>query len=96
MSRWSNPIPKRNWHKWGVAYVSHMTTGAIAQCGAVLGAALIDPFLLTAVAIHLLVIARQGLEFMRRNDTPGRDLMDHIIGAVIGWGAAAAILAVLS
>ena len=45
--------------------------------------------------LPILVVARQTVEFLRQNDTPGRDLGDHITGYVVGiavWGATQLVL----
>ena len=34
--------------------------------------------------LSILVVARQTVEFLRRNDTPGRDLGDHLTGYFLG------------
>ena len=34
--------------------------------------------------ITLSVLTRQTVEFLRRNDTPARDIGDHIAGMVLG------------
>ena len=79
-------VPPRDHEKWGVAYWAHRATGFIAAAGMMTiptftgNIALVVPFgLLTFV-----VCVRQTVEFMRRRDTPGRDLEDHIYGFIAG------------
>ena len=87
MSRWRDRLPGRDWERWGVAYIAHALTGFISSCGTIIAIdqleiALVIPF----VALSALVCWRQYVEFLRRNDTPGRDLGDHIVGYGIGIG----------
>ena len=66
-------------------------TGTIAAAGM-----LIAPVELHQLAwipfalLTLMVWVRQTVEFIRRNDTPGRDLQHHMIGYVAGLVAGSA------
>ena len=81
--RWKDPVPPRDWKRWGFAYAAHFTTGVISGLGPVLGALLGQPTLTASIILTAAVCARQGLEWGRRNDTPGRDIGDHIIGLAL-------------
>ena len=91
MARWLDRLPSRNWRKWGVAYVAHAATGFFSSSGSIIsldqGLIYLTP---AFIQLSLLVCWRQYVEFLRRNDTPGRDLGDHIIG--FGAGIAAGML----
>lgn len=91
MSRWMHKIPARDWSKWWYAYLSHAGTGLIASCGAILvvrQAVEEGPVWLGLLPVFLwlsaMVLWRQYVEFLRHNDTPGRDLQDHMIGYAAG------------
>ena len=83
--RWKTPLQPENWRRWWFAYLAHMVTGAIAAAGM-----LIAPVELHELAwlpfalLTLMVWVRQTVEFLRRNDTPGRDLQHHMMGYVAG------------
>ena len=68
-----------------------MATGVIAA-----GGMLIAPVELHQLAwipfalLTLMVWVRQTVEFLRRNDTPGRDLQHHVMGYVAGLVAGSA------
>ena len=87
MGRWLQKLPERDWGKWGVAYLAHGATGAVASAGSIISI-VEGPFLLFLPFLFLsgLVCWRQYVEYLRRNDTPGRDLGDHIVGYGIGIG----------
>ena len=82
MSRWRDPLPSVDWRQWWYAYIAHFLTGALAGLGVTYGGEAAVYF----VVIPALVVARQTLEFLRRNDTPGRDLGQHIAGFCVGIG----------
>ena len=83
--RWKTPLAPENWRRWWFAHLSHMATGMIAAAGM-----LIAPVELHQLAwipfalLTLMVWVRQMVEFLRRNDTPGRDLQHHMMGYVAG------------
>ena len=79
-------IPRRNWRRWGLAYASHWLTGGVL--GALVAG--VDPVL--GIGGLALVIAYQGLEYARRKDTPGRDLLDYGVGFAVGAAAYKAAL----
>ena len=94
VARYRKALPPGEW-KHICGYVSHFATGFIAAAGMIIApawegeAVLVVPFgLLTAA-----VLTRQTVEFMRRGDTPGRDLHHHIMGFVAGLGTGLAALA---
>ena len=84
--RWDVPVPKENWKKWWWAYSAHFATGAIAGAGLAYGGDVAPYF----VIIPALVVCRQTVEFLRRNDTPGRDLAHHMTGFIIALCVVAA------
>ena len=85
MNKWNKEVPKENWKKWWVAYISHMGTGAIASIGILLSPKYLHPLAILAfILLPVLVVCRQTLEFLRRNDTPGRDLKHHLMGYTLG------------
>ena len=83
-----NQIPERNWRKWWLGYLAHAATGAMSGAG--VGLAITTGELSYALTFTLSfhVMVRQTVEFLRRHDTPGRDLGDHITGYVVGGGIA--------
>lgn len=100
--RWLQPVPPRNWRRWGGAYAAHFMTGLIAGFGVGFAAgatpAAGNPLYLAAALSQLLSIRsdlRQTVESIRRNDTPGRDMGDSIAGWCIGLLSGAGVGAVL-
>ena len=88
------PVPPRNWRRWGFAYFAHAATGAIAGAG--VGFA-VGAGYWPATLTHLLAIRsdwRQYVEFLRREDTPGRDMGDSIAGYCCGLLAGFAVGAI--
>ena len=92
--RWKDPIPPRDWKRWGLAYAAHFTTGLLSGAGLVLTALGAPAVIAATLAVTAAVCARQGLEWGRRNDTPGRDVGDHLIGLALMVSAAVVIAAV--
>ena len=88
--RYDAPVPQRNWRKWCFAYAAHFLTGVISGFGLGLacGGYLPGAF---AGSVSLLVFTRQTVEYMRRNDTPGRDMGDHLAGVLTGGLTAAGL-----
>ena len=89
--RWQVKLPERNWRRWWWAYGLHGATGCIAAGGTTIAVshgevALAAPFLW----LSAMVLWRQYLGFLRKNDTPGRDVGDHMIGFVLGLAAGVA------
>ena len=88
MKRWQQRIPARDWGRWWLAYAAHGGTGALAMLLILSG----QP--VAGCLVTLAVLTRQTVEFLRRNDTPARDIGDHITGMVLGaagyvaWGIA--------
>ena len=76
MHRWRDPLPDMDWETWWYAYIAHALTGVITGLGVIFGGDVAPYFM----SIPVLVVARQTLEFLRRNDTPGRDLGQHMGG----------------
>ena len=88
--RYDAPVPQRDWRRWGFAYAAHFATGSISGFGLGLacGGYLPGAF---AGSISLLVFTRQTVEAWRRNDTPGRDMGDHLAGVLLGGLTATAL-----
>ena len=89
------PVKARDWEKHWVGYLTHWATGFIAATGMLTipvwqaESVLVTPFL----ALSLLVGIRQSVEFLRRGDTPGRDIGDHIRGFGVGIATGVVLLA---
>ena len=82
------PVPPRNWRKWGYAYLAHATTGAISGAGVGWAIGASEPLYFGALAVIVLSFTRQTVEYLRRGDTPGRDMGDSLTGFVCaGVGA---------
>ena len=81
-------VPARNWVKWGYAYAAHAFTGLISGGGIGLAMATGDPVWALSYLVTVTVMVRQTVEYLRRHDTPGRDIGDHLIGLVAGIGIA--------
>ena len=85
------PDREKRYYKW---YFVHALTGFIGGFGMVVTpvhfeeATLVLPFAM----LPGMVAIRQTVEFLRRNDTPGRDLGDHLTGFVIGLVGGAILL----
>ena len=80
MSQHKEPVPPRNWKKWAIAYIAHGLTGAMSGAGVGFAVGIGDPVYALTFLVSVLVCTRQTLEYLRRNDTPGRDLGDHLTG----------------
>ena len=94
--RFGGPSVKaRNWEEHWVGYLTHWATGFIAATGMLTipvwqhEPVLFVPFL----TLSFLVATRQTVEFLRRGDTPGRDIGDHIRGVGAGLVTGVALLA---
>lgn len=86
-------VPPRD-RKHAVPYMVHRGTGAFASLGMAIAPSwgewhLVVPFAM----IPVIVCSRQAIEFLRRGDTPGRDLEDHLTGFCVGLIVAAILLA---
>lgn len=79
------PVPPRDWSRWWWAYAAHWCTGFVAACGMLVAPVLAGHLAIVPFAmLPVLVSVRQIVEFLRRWDTPGRDLGDHLTGFVAG------------
>lgn len=83
--RWKIPIPKPDWGVWWKEYLTKYVCGFICGGGAVYAT---DRFGFEYAVVFLILpfihVSRQALEFMRRNDTPGRDLEYFVTGMYLG------------
>ena len=92
--RWKAPLQPENWRRWWFAYLAHMATGAIAAAGMLIAPVELHPVAsLPFALLTLMVWVRQTVEFIRRNDTPGRDLQHHMMGYLVGLAVGWAYLA---
>ena len=73
----NNPLPPMNWRRYWASYIGHGIQGTLAG-------ALMIPWPLIGLALLVLYASYQGLEFARRGDTPGRDMLHFAIGFYIG------------
>lgn len=96
--RWQVPVPKVDFRKWWYGYLGHGLEGAIAAVTMVVG-----PFLWPGIGAYLFgtgallfggSIIAQWLGFLRKNDTPGRDVHHIIIGFILGLLASGIVLEV--
>ena len=70
-----------------------MFTGAVAATGMIVSAASEPIGIVPFAGVTGLVMVRQTVEFLKRRDTPGRDLGDHLIGYVFGLGVGIVLVA---
>ena len=94
MKRWQVPLQKLDFKKWWYAYIAHGLMGFICSAGTLTFALGLTWFGAEFPQVPLAIVAfapvtfycffRQTVEFMRRNDTPGRDMEHHLIGYVVG------------
>lgn len=70
----------RNFRKYWKEQLVHATVGAFA------GWLLVSGHPWAGFGLLALVIARQGLEYAKRKDTPGIDLAYHLGGCLVGIG----------
>ena len=83
-------LPKGSWRQHMVPYLTHIFVGFAAAFGMVVGPALEGPILATPfVMLVVFICVRQTVEFMRRRDTPGRDLQHYMMGYMVGLVAGA-------
>ena len=93
--RWKEEVPEENWKKWGYAYIAHMATGFIAALGMMTVPFYFDAWYLVIpfAGLTILSMTRQTIEFLRQNDTPGRDFQHIMMGYVPGLLLGVALLA---
>ena len=83
----------REWRKYGAWYLVHMFTGAVAAAGMIVSATSEPIGIVPFAGVTGLVMVRQTVEFLKRRDTPGRDLGDHLTGYVFGLGVGIVLVA---
>ena len=71
----------KNFRQYWKEQLTHAAVGGVA------GFLLVSGHPWAGMGILALVIARQGLEYAKRKDTPGIDLAYHLAGCVVGIGA---------
>ena len=71
-------IPPRNWKRWGLAYASHWLVGAV------LGVLIAGLAPVVGCAGLAIILVYQWVEFLRRGDTPARDILDYGVGFAVG------------
>ena len=78
-------VPERNYRKYWLAYIAHAATGALSGAGVATAIATGNPIYALSYLITLQVQVRQTVEYLRRHDTPGRDLGDNLAGFVASF-----------
>ena len=71
---------RKNFLRYWKEQLAHAAVGVVAGC------LLASGYPAAGGGILALVIARQGLEYAKRNDTPGIDLTYHLCGCIVGIG----------
>lgn len=74
----SKPMPARDWRRHSVDYLLHVLLGLAAALS--LG---LDTWAVYGVLGTAIFLTYQVVEFLRRGDTPARDIFDF----ALGWGA---------
>ena len=69
----------RNWKKDGHNYIGHGLIGAACVVGIVIG----GPFLVLAIVGLTIQLVYQWLSFLKKGDTPGRDVGDVFAGFLV-------------
>lgn len=87
MNKYDIEIPKRNWRRFWGGYLSHFIEGVV------IGVLVLTPYFIAGIALLLLIVSYQGLEYQRRKDTPGRDMFDIGLGVMVGLIGSFAYLA---
>ena len=77
-------IPPMDWRRYWASYIGHGIQGTLA------GAMMLH-WPLVGLALLILYASYQGLEFARRNDTPGRDMLHFACGFYIGLAGVFAV-----
>lgn len=76
-------IPPRDWRRWWYGYIGHFLLGVLTAV------MLITDWTMTGLGFLLAYVAYQGFSYLRKKDTPGRDVGDFMAGlipaAVAGW-----------
>jgi len=86
-------LPAGSWREHTVPYFTHIFVGFAAAFGMVVSPALEGPILAVPfVMLFVFICVRQTVEFMRRRDTPGRDLQHYMMGYMVGLIAGALAL----
>ncbi len=87
-ARWRAPVPPVDLRRWWHGYLGHFLEGALAAAAMTAGPMLwpdLGPYLFGAGALLLAgSIAAQWLGFLRKNDTPGRDVHHVLLGYCAG------------
>ena len=83
MGRSSNLIPPRDWRRYWWAYLLHGLSGGLAAVGILMGGVW-RTFALVGLAVEMFY---QLVEFLRRGDTPARDVKDVKLGYYFTIGA---------
>ena len=90
--RWRQRLPRARFVDYLFNYPAHVVVGFLAGAGMLLGGEFIGVWIPFALLLGL-VIVRQTVEFVRRNDTPGRDLGQTMAGLILGYAFGAWLLA---
>ena len=78
-SRYRAIAESRNWKKDGHNYIGHGLIGAACVVGIVIG----GPFLVLAIVGLTIQLVYQWLSFLKKGDTPGRDVGDVFAGFLV-------------
>ena len=87
-ARWRVPVPPLNLRRWWYGYLGHALEGALAAgamvAGPVLWPSLPAPLFGAGALLFAGSIAAQWMGFLRKNDTPGRDVHHVLLGYCVG------------
>ena len=88
IARWRVPVPPVNVRRWWYGYLAHTLEGALTAVAMVAGPALWPslavPLLVAGALLFTGSIFAQYLGFLRKNDTPGRDVHHILLGYCLG------------
>ena len=95
-ARWRVPVPPVNLRRWWPGYLGHFLEGALAAATMIAGPALWPDFGNYLFGAGALLLAgsftAQWLGFLRKNDTPSRDIHHILLGYCAGLLACGAWL----
>ena len=83
------PIPPRQW-RYAPHYLCHAAVGALVALGILTAPEVHDPVAVYAVFAGSSFLIYQCIEFLRRGDTPARDIADFMVGLLLAGAGYAA------